>query len=292
MLPKDIMSGRVGLTKENKLVQKIGAFHQLENENLGFQGKRTRDKCSVDIIVPFHGCYELVRRLLLSIVQKTRSNPYLVTLVDDGSPGAAADEFANIIRQAPQTQILRLEKQEGFGNAINAALKITQQPYVCVVHSDCEVKHMGWLEKMGEALVLHKSDDVRLVVPLSDNPGELHIDSAVPVDDFQTPENQITIADNPLPMYCFMCHRVLFDRIGPIHAYPYTWYENEEFFYRMKYYGFKQAIANESWIHHEGSATVNYILRNHKNPKEIESEMEANKQRCITELRALYAKSK
>ena len=286
MLSKEVMSGRVGLTKEGKFTQKLGPFHQFESENLGFKGRRVRDKCSVDIIIPYHGCYELVRRLLLSIVQKTRSNPYQVTLVDNSPRSKASDGFADTIRQAPQTQLLRLEQPAGFGGAINEALKTTSQVYVCVVHSDCEVKHIGWLETLGEALVLNKKDNVGLVVPLSDNPGEQYPELSVPFNDFCKMKG-VTIVDNPLPMYCFMCHRTLFDKVGKIKNYPYGYHDNE-FFYRMKYYGFKQAVCNESWVHHEGSATMNYILHNHKNPKEVEEQLHQDRERCIAELRTLY----
>ena len=271
------------------MVVKNGPFHHMEREDLGFRGSRIRDKCSVDIIVPYHGKYDLVRKLLLSIIRKTRSNPYLVTLVDDGSKGHAADEFARTLKQAPQTQILRIDEQSGFGNAINVGLKATNQPYICVIHSDCEIKHMNWLESMGEALVLNKDDDVRLVVPLSDNPGDNSPESmCVTYDDFKTPEIAIAIADTPLPMYCFMCHRTLFDRVGSIKNYPYHGYEDQEFGFRMKHFGYKQAIANESWVHHQGSATINYVLTSHPNPREVENAMAENRQRCITELKALF----
>ena len=275
-----------------EFVQKIGPFHQLEQIDLGFRGKRMKDSCSVDIIIPYHGKYELVRQLLLSIIQKTKSNPYLVTLVDDGSTGDAAISFAKTLKQAPQTQILRVEKQSGFGNAVNVALKATKQPYVCVMHSDCEIKHMNWLESMGEALVLHKKENVRMVMPLTDNPGNNAPDFLkVPYDDFKKPAARITVAPAPLPMYCFLCNRTLFDRVGSIKPYPFSGYHDEEFGHRMRHYGYRQASANESWVSHSGSATMNYILMNHPNPREVEDAIKENREQCVRDLKILFSKN-
>ena len=40
----------------------------------------------VDIIIPFHGQYHKVTRLIESILRFTHSNPYHLILVDDCSP--------------------------------------------------------------------------------------------------------------------------------------------------------------------------------------------------------------
>jgi GT2 family glycosyltransferase len=144
------------------------------------------------------------------------------------------------------------------------------------------------LEKLGEALVLNKKDNVRMVVPLSDNPGDCDALRAQ-YDEFKAHETKITIVDDPLPMYCFMCHRALFQRVGLMKPYPFVGYEADEFAFRMRHYGYKQAIAHESWVHHDGSATINNILKTHPNQKEVEEEIARNRERCITETRMLYA---
>jgi len=246
-------------------------------------GQRTSvyNQCSVDIIIPYHGQYHLVRRALKAILQYTRSNPYLVTLVDDGSKGEAAEEFFDTIEQAPQTQCIKLEEHSGFGAAVNAGIQATEQPYVCIMHSDCEVRSLSWLTMLGEALIKGKSQNVRLVVPRSDNPGEdeagfLKANANDYCDDLISPD--------PLPFYCAMCHRELFNRIGPLKPYPYTWFENEEFFYRMRSRGFHQGIAGRSWIHHEGSSTVKALWK--KQP-ETEKTMLENRNRCLADIRSL-----
>ena len=295
MLSDEVMRGRFGEVKSHSHSHKFGSFHHLEAMRDQRAVTRVIDRCSVDIIIPYHGQYDLVRRALLSILRHTRSNPYQVTLVDDGSKGAAAHEFLETISQAPQTQCVRIEEQQGFGAAINAGLSKTTQPYVCIMHSDCEIMHINWLSRMGEALVENKDKGVRMVSALSDNPGENHESLAMEYNEFNKmtlSQSQIDIATDPLPMYCCLCHRGLFNRIGGIRNYPYTWFENEELFYRMKFHNFRQAIANYSWIKHEGSATVKALLQTSEDAKSLEDEMYNNRQRCIKDLRELYETNK
>ena len=130
--------------------EKAKPFYQRGQRRVGGRNG-VYNQCSVDIIIPYHGQYHLVRRALKAILQFTRSNPYLVTLVDDGSEGEAAEEFFNTIEQAPQTQCIRLEEQSGFGAAVSAGLKATEQPYVCIMHSDCEVRELVMVDYVGRS---------------------------------------------------------------------------------------------------------------------------------------------
>jgi len=259
-----------------KFHQKLGAFHSFKKHP---ETLRNYDACSVDIIIPYHGRYDLVRRALKSVLEFTKSNPYLVTLVDDGSPVRPATRFIDIIKQAPQTNCMRLEEPRGFGAAINAGLAATEQPFVCIMHSDCQVRTLNWLEAMGESLVKGKKSNIRLIVPRTDNPGD---DEIPELKALHTEYTDDVVATASLPFYCFLCHRDLFKRIGPIKEYPYTWFENEEFHYRMKAHGYKQAICGRSWIHHDGSATVKQLWRQHPTAEET---MLENRDRCINDIK-------
>lgn len=268
-------NGRVGLTKtfSPDRGKHKSLFHKYEKID-----GRTHDLCSVDIIIPFHGQYDHVRRLLSSVLHKTRSNPIWVTLVDDGSPNLG---FLETISQAPRTQCIRLEQQSGFGNALRVGYENTEQPYICFLNSDCVVHNGSWLEELGTALLTMREDNVRLVSARSNNPlsdiPELKSECMEAIPN--------VIVDSPLPLYCAMCHRELFNRIGGfIKSYPYGWYEDEELFWRMHKHGFRQGIAGRSWVHHEGEATIQYLWK--KNPA-IKQTMLENKERCLQDIRAL-----
>ncbi len=234
----------------------------------------------VSIIIPFHGEYERVGRLVSSIWNATRSNPYEICLVDDCSPNS---DFIASMKDQPQVMNLRTPERIGFGGALKYGFDRTEQPWVCFLNSDCEIQDVNWLIAMGQSLLDLKEQGVRMVSSRTNNPGNLG-DKRLKgkKGDFI---NDVILEDTYLPLYCSMCHRDLFNHIGGfIKPYPYGWYEDEELAYRMRHYGFKQAISGKSWVHHEGSVTVKTVLKNDLKAKEI---MNSNRDKCIADISSL-----
>ena len=234
----------------------------------------------VTIIIPFHGEYERVGRLVSSIWNATRSNPYEICLVDDCSPNS---NFIASMKDQPQVVNLRTPERLGFGGALKYGFDKTEQPWVCFLNSYCEIQDVNWLIAMGQSLLNLKDQGVRMVSARTNNPGtlgdkRLRGKKGDLIDD-------IVLEDTYLPLYCSMCHRDLFDHIGGfIKPYPYGWYEDEELAYRMRHYGFRQAICGKSWVHHEGSVTVRNVLKNDRKAEKI---MNSNRDRCISDISSL-----
>ncbi len=231
---------------------------------------------NVDIIIPFHGQYTKVRNLVESILLHTTSNQYLITLVDDGSPNNA---FITNIQGAAPILCYRTEEQRGFAAAVNYAYERTVHDWVCILHSDCFIQQRMWLQWLGECMLKLKSENVKLVhartnMPTVENPylPGSHMESRC--------NDRIVEEDEPLPLVCVMFHRELFKRIGgPLKPYPFAGYENVELFYRMKKYGFKQAVSGWSWVKHEGGATIKHL------PEKAHKIMENNYDLCMKDLR-------
>lgn len=245
----------------------------------------------VDIIVPYWGQYEKVMQLIESIFRLTRSNYYRLCVVDDASPNAGfietirsnAAKNANRLRQNNVLIAIRNEEQRGFGGACRAGYEATESPFVCFINSDCLIEDSGWLKKMGESLLKLKDQGVRMISPMTDNP--VGGADAQKGEKFSRSEEDVVLTDDAhLSLYCFMCHRQLFPKIGGgLKEYPYGGYEDEEIAYRMKKHGFKQAVCKSSWVHHEGSATFRNLLRANPNLQDvIENE---NRARCIEDMK-------
>lgn len=241
--------------------------------------KRRNFFSAVDIIIPFHGQYDKVRRLLESIFRNTYSNPHQICLVDDHSPN---ETFINDLNSLKTMKCLRSEKQKGFGGAVRAGLENTSSPYVVVIQSDCVVDDLNWLTSMAEPLLTMKDKGVRMVSPKTNNPlggderqkGTLETEKAYP----------IILDDTHLSMYCFMCHRELFDKVGgPIKSYPLCGYEDEEFAYRMRKHGYKQAIAGNSFVYHEGECTITEVCRRDPNNVNV---VKSNRELALADIRA------
>lgn len=248
-------------------------------------------RSSVNIIIPFHGQYEKVIKLVQSILFCTKSNPYQICLVDDYSQNGAlvqewllkSDLAKKTIHYKPQLVVHRTPEQLGFGGALRYGFERTEEPWVVFIHSDCVVEDSNWLIAMGKSLLDLKKDQVRMVSARTNNPGAgaykllqgkrgEYIDDAI-------------LEEGSLPLYCVMAHRDLFHHIGGfIKEYPFGWYEDEELAYRMKHRGYKQAVCGRSWVHHEGGATVNQLWADQPSAKKI---MESNRERCVLDMKSL-----
>jgi hypothetical protein len=138
---------------------------------------------------------------------------------------------------------------------------------------------------MGRSLLRLKDRGVKMVSARTNNPGEffpeLKGEKGVLGED--------VILDAFIPLYCVMCHRGLFSRIGGfVKNYPLCGYEDQELAYRMNHYGFKQAVCGRSWVRHEGAATVEAVCQAQFKAQRI---MEANRETCVADMRRLKGKS-
>jgi GT2 family glycosyltransferase len=258
-----------------------------EIKRSAFQGEK------VDIIIPFHGEQGKLSNLIQNIIFCVRSNPYRITVVDDASPEQTVkdskgfvEELQNFDKNRPSgtipiLQAIRSNTQLGFGGAVRYGLQHTTYPWVLVMHSDVTVNQPNFMCEMGKSLLRARSEKVGLVTARSNNPKTG--DPRVKGD--PNPNDDIILTDNYAPLFCFMCPRELFQRIGGLSEYPYTGYEDEEFYHRMKVKGFKQAICGKSWVKHEGGGTMKKLLKD----KSICEEVEKNRDRCIADLKYLYS---
>ena len=269
------------------------SFHNYKPYKAPNGEMRRVDYCAVDILVPFHKCYDLVGNLIESIILKTKSNPYLITLIDDGSPQDASAEFKKHISSFRRVKYLRLDEPKGFGAAVNFGIQNTELPYVCVLHSDCKIEYVHWLESLGDALVKGKKENIRMVVPRTNNSLGYSTEHDLTFDEFKVflsqsskQENQeySFVLDDPVSSFCFLAHRELFNRTGGLKEYPYAGYELDEFYYRLTKKGFKQAIVLDSWVSHKGSGTLNRLC---KGNSKVKKESNLNRDRCLKDISEL-----
>jgi glycosyltransferase involved in cell wall biosynthesis len=237
----------------------------------------------VDIVIPFHGQYEKVTRLLESIFQLTRSNPYNIYLVDDNSSNQG---YLASLAKVPRVKMVRSEIQRGFGGALRLGFEQGNNPWVIFIHSDCWIDDIGWITSMGTTLMKLRESGVRMVGPKTNNPmsGDPRCKGDKEIRDNKIRDN-IILDKFHLPMFCFMCHRDLFNHVGGfIKEYPYGGWEDEEFAHRLRHYGFKQAISGKSWVYHEGEATFKYLF---KKDKTIFDKVKLNRQLAIQDMKDL-----
>lgn len=221
----------------------------------------------VEIIVPFHGEQARVAKLMESIFATVHTNRYLISLVDDGS---ANETFIKDIdkKKLPGVRCFRADKNKGFGAAVNLALTTPWKnqiiTWIAIVQSDVFAEDNNWLSNMGETINLFKNQGVKMVSPMTNNPmvDFKHTKHLLGKKSDRRPDAVLT--SGYLPMYCVLAHRELFNKVGLLKEYPYAGTEAEEFAFRMRNKGYKQAVCGKSWVNHSGGGTLSNFSKNNK----------------------------
>lgn len=229
---------------------------------------------SVDIIIPFRENYEKVVRAVSSIMSSTPNQEYKIILVDDCSSNK--DFLKNLTYHNKKTIAVQLQQHSGFAAALKAGFDSSNNPHVVFFHSDSYTSNINWLPNLQRSLIRLKSKGIKLVSAKTNNLG-----TACNYDpNISSMENKDVIVNSPLPLFCSLCHRDLFKNIGGfLKPYFPVFFEDEELYFRMKYYGYKQAIAGNSWVEHEGGITVNQL--DHRLLKLAEN----NRDKCIDDIK-------
>jgi glycosyltransferase involved in cell wall biosynthesis len=233
----------------------------------------------VDIIIPFHGQYDLLGQCVESIIKQTFGQIYSLTLVDDYSDNK--DFFTDLkerkLKNTP-IQFLRHDEQKGFGAALKTGFDNTQNAWVCFLHADCKIVRSDWLSELMITMQSTKKDGVKLVSAKLSNGGTGAFDANVIGNVDNRPD---VIVESPLPIVCTLVNRELFSRIGGfIKPYPYFGYEDEELFWRMKIKKFKQAVSGKSFVEHAGGITAQQLMKDHK----IAETVNLNKEKFKTDI--------
>lgn len=252
--------------------------------------KNNRVLSEVDLIVPYHGQYDHVGKLIETLWNTTSNIYYNLVLVDDGSPNS---DFADKIEgmKVPSVFVVRHSERKGFGAAINSGIRESKSPWVVVLNSDVEFEVGNWLVALGETYQALRDQNVKMVSARYCNapPGDHRVigNKGVETSDVVIEADGIgDILDGEayLPLVCVLAHRELFSRVGMFKEYPLGWYEDLEFACRLHRHGFRQAISGRSWVRHEGGATVNTLCEKEKKTRKI---FESNFERCCLDIENL-----
>ena len=233
----------------------------------------------VSIIIPFHGQYQKVVELVTSILLFTRTNPYEILLINDGSN----QSFIEAFKKTPQVRVFSTPRHNGFGAAVELGVSNSTQPWMLVLGSDCKVETSDWLLELGQSMLRLKDRGVKLVSARMSS-ADSYTDRLIAGAMDKGEDYIMSEEDGCLPFNCVLFHRELLEKIGFIKKYNLLGYEDEEFMYRMRHYGYKQAISGKSYVFHHGGATIKEILKKDPSLKNI---LEKNRDICIEDVRKL-----
>lgn len=201
---------------------------------------------SVDFIVPYHGNYLHVSKLIKSIFKTVTSNSYRITLIDDCSPN---EPFGAQLSTVKGVNLIRQENRSGFGACLNLGISESQNDLICVLHSDVYLHGISWLLNMIHSLdSLNNSNNVVMIGAKSNNPG-VEINGLK--EEKHSESNDFLIQDGEfLPLYCAVFYRRDFNLIGRFKEYL-SGGEDVELSARLQHKGLNQAVCGKAWVNHD-----------------------------------------
>ena len=262
----------------NKVLHKIRIFNELtsnnENEEVHFK---------VSIIIPVYNALSMTKTCLRSIYNETRDLEFEIIIVDNASDDGTYEWLMEEKGKHSNLKIFRLDRNIGFGPAVNFGIQRCKGEFVVILNNDTIVSP-GWLDNL---LAVAKADpSVGIVSPVTNYVGE---GPQIDVQAQNLPPDPIAIAQyaksivnrtdvyyepNRLVFFCVLIRRELIDLIGYLdEGYEKGNFEDDDYCLRARMAGYRLAIAKNSFVYHHGSATFKANRISHSKWMQVNREL-------------------
>ena len=217
----------------------------------------------LDVVIPFHACYENVASLIENIFRYSPNIVNKVILVDDDSPNK---DFVKIYENNKRIKIVKNEKNIGFGASVNKGAAVSERPSIAVLHSDVLFEDRNSLTNLYKDFILLRNQSVAFISAVSNNP---QVNEKILKKNKITDDPPEIISNNFLPMYCCVFDLNAWRSVNGIPEFPLAWFEDEGFCYKLNKIGYKIAYSNRSYVKHSGSQTIKYLINKNKKNLDI-----------------------
>jgi GT2 family glycosyltransferase len=231
----------------------------------------------IDIIVPYYNEIGCLSRCVESLIRFCKNFDYKIWIINDGSESESVKFFFKPYETL--VNILDHPVQKGFAACINTGLKNSLGKKKVVIHSDTVVDNIGWLNNLYSSFNNLQKERVGIVCSKTNNSGT----NITELSDLNS-KSDLILNKSYVPFYSIMFDINLIKICGFLKEYPFFGYEDEEFCFRIKKFGFKLGISGESFINHLGSKTITSFLA--KNPK-YKNVIKENEELCKKDIIAL-----
>lgn len=216
----------------------------------------TKEKYSI-IIINTNGLLHTIK-CIDSIFLYTKN--FELIIVDNCSDDGSPEYLDSLIKKHKNIKLITTEKRYTFSENNNSAIPLANGDFIIFLNNDTIVSP-NWLERMeshfenvpldniGGVGPVCNSSNGRQVVPLSD-PEEWH----------QQHRGQWS-ATGVLYGWCMMFKREVIDKIGGFDEQFINGHEDNDLSLRAVLAGYKLVIAIDTYIYHEGQATLRKIMK-------------------------------
>jgi hypothetical protein len=220
----------------------------------------------VSVVVLCYGKLELTKRCLRSAINGTAYPNWELIVVDNASPDGTRDWLLGLAQNHGWATVLLNDDNVGFSAGNNIGVRESKGEYVVLLNNDTMVTP-GWLER----IVRHLSADesLGLVGPVTNAIGnEARIALAYSDDRSMfaaarryvaSHYNCLTYVD-AIAFFAVGLRRTTWDTVGELdERFGLGFFEDDDYCRRARAAGFRIAIADDVFIHHELSAAFDSL---------------------------------
>lgn len=219
-------------------------------------------KC--DIIIPVYNAPDELKECVDSLIKYTDLKQNRIIIINDCSPDPEVTDYLATLSNVKGISVVHNNENLGFVGTVNRGMTISVSDVV-LLNSDTIVTE-NWLSKIKEAA--YSDQSIATVTPLTNNgticsvPNFLE-DNTLPegftVDSFANFIESISLREYPeVPTavgFCMYIKRSAIDEIGlfDYETFGKGYAEENDFCCRVIEHGYKNIIADDTFIYHKGS---------------------------------------
>jgi GT2 family glycosyltransferase/glycosyltransferase involved in cell wall biosynthesis len=220
----------------------------------------------VTVIVLTYNNLDLTKKCLLSIENNDDYNNLELIIVDNASTDGSQEWLTEFAHTRTHVKLILNDKNLGFAAGNNRGLEVATGEYLVLLNNDTQVTR-GWIFDLIRHL--RKDPKIGLIGPVTNNIGnEAKVDVKYDTDDeIQAKAHAYTrnrrlweISTNSLAFFCAMMPRAVYNVVGPLdECFTVGMFEDDDYCRRVEIAGYRIAIADDVFVHHELSASLNAL---------------------------------
>ena len=221
----------------------------------------------VDVIIPVHNGFEVLRECLDSIRANPDKIPHRLVLVNDGSDDPRVLHVLVEAQERDGAVVIHHHSRLGFARSVNDAFSLSHSDVV-ILNSDTLVTP-GWLTKLVRSA--YRRNNIGTVTAASNNASIFSlpvVDPLPPYTNVNEVGRDVSVSSPKvypqIPVgvgFCMFIKREALDRVGDFNSeiFGSGYGEETEFCLRAAKSGYTHVLADDVYVHHRGAHSFSQI---------------------------------
>lgn len=211
------------------------------------------------IVLAYNQLEEGTKPCLESICKYTDKEDFELIVVDNNSSDNTAEYLKEFQKEKDNVKILLNNTNRGYAGGNNDGIKLATGDYIILLNNDTLVSP-NWLDTLLK--VFEADPSVGLVGPVTNNASSvqcLNFEGIKPFNYIELTQKYLKanqgkcFVTNRLTFFCVAIKRDVLNKVGTLdEEYKRGYFEDDDYCKRVLSYGYKLAIAEDSFVYHMG----------------------------------------